>query len=349
MSTDAPVAAPDASTPSVEQTLIPLLSGMWAMRAVAAAGRLRIFDALASGPRSAAEVAAQLKTHPGATARLMRALANLGVLTAPSGGRFALTAAGDRLRSDHPATLRDMFIAESDTLHWGSWARLEAAVETGKPQPKEVFGVPAFDYYGAHPDEGRQFGQAMENISRFAAHAVLEAYDFSDARTIMDVGGGNGSMVISILQRHPATATRGLVFDLPYIEPSARESIRAAGLEDRCRFEAGSFFERAPEGADVHVLKFILHDWSDEESVRLLERCRAALAPGGRMVVIETLVPDHNRPEMVHLMDLNMLVMTGGLERTEAEYAALFARAGLRLSRAVPTSGPFSVLEASGV
>jgi SAM-dependent methyltransferase len=330
--------------PTVEQVLIPLFTGMWAMQAVAAASRLGIADQLAAGPKTPEEVAAASSTHPRATKRLMRALASVGVLAAAGGGRYGLTEAGERLRADNPATFRDAFIAETDNLHWQSWAKLHDAVRTGAPQPQPVFGVPAFEYYGKHPDEGAQFGKAMENLSRFAAYAVLEAYEFSDAKTILDIGGGNGSMVLSILQRNPQV--RGLVYDLPYMEKPANEGIRAAGAGERVRFQPGSFFESIPSGADVHLMKFILHDWDDAESIQILKHSREAITPGGRLVVIENVVPADPEPHMVHLLDLNMLVMTGGLERTEREYEELFERAGYRLTRAVPTASPFHVIEA---
>jgi SAM-dependent methyltransferase len=347
MSTEATTAPPAAGTPPADRIAIQLLTGMWAMQAAASAARLRIPDIIGDGARTPEEVAREAGTHPGATKRLLRGLASLGVFRRDDDGRYRVTEVGRFLRSGVPGSIREMFIAESDTLHWRSWERLDDAVRTGDPRPKPVFGLPGFDYYAAHPEEGARFGEAMESISRFAADAVLGAYDFSSARTLMDVGGGNGSMAIAVLQRTPGV--RGLVVDLPYIEGPARERIRAAGLEDRCRFEAVDFFERVPEGADVHMLKFVLHDWNDEESLRILKNCRAAIAKDGRLVVIENVVPESIEPAFVHLMDLNMLVMTGGLERTEREYADLFAKAGFRLSRVVPTPSPFSVVEARPV
>jgi hypothetical protein len=329
---------------SADQLLIRLLTGMWVTQAVATAARLGIPDVLASGAKTAEEVASKVETHPGSTRRLMRALASVGFLAPSDGGRYQLTAVGERLRGDRPDTFKDMFIAETDEVHWRSWGRMLDAVRSGDPRPQAIFGMPTFDYYARHPADGEQFGRAMENISRFAAHAVLEAYDFGAARNILDVGGGNGSMALAILGRHPQL--RGVVYDLPYIEELAKEQIRAAGAADRCRFEAGSFFESVPAGADLHVLKFILHDWNDEESITLLQCCRAAIAPEGRILIIEQLVPEEIRPEMVHLMDLNMLVMTGGLERTAKEYETLLGRAGLRVTRVLPTASPFSLLEA---
>lgn len=335
------------AAPNPDEILIPLFTGMWAMQAVATAARLGLPDLLAAGPRTPEDVAAEAGTHPRATGRLLRALANLGLATLVSGGRYELTAAGERVRTGVPGTFKDAFIAETDEVHWQSWARAADAVRTGDPRPQAVFGMPAFDYYAKHREEGEQFGRAMENISRFAAHAVLEAYDFAGARTILDVGGGNGSMAIAILEKY--REARGIVFDLPYIEQHAKERIRELGVEDRCRFEAGDFFESVPRGADVHLMKFILHDWNDPESLRVLRSSRAAIEDGGRLVLIEMVVPEGDTPDMVHLMDLNMLVMTGGLERTAAEYGSLLEQAGFRLERVVPTASPFSVVEARPV
>ncbi|MCA1612442.1 MAG: acetylserotonin O-methyltransferase [Acidobacteria bacterium] len=219
------------AAPSPDEILIPLFTGMWAMQAVATAARLGIADLLAAGPRTPEDIAAEAGTHPRATSRLLRALGNLRLASPVAGGRYELTAAGERLRTGVPGTFKDAFIAETDEVHWQSWARAADAVRTGDPRPQAVFGMPAFDYYAKHRDEGEQFGRAMENISRFAAHAVLEAYDFSGARTIIDVGGGNGSMAIAILEKN--REAQGIVFDLPYIEGHAKERIRDLGVEGR--------------------------------------------------------------------------------------------------------------------
>lgn len=344
MSTKVQSAQPEAAAASTDQVLIQLLTGAWATQVTAAAARLGIPDLLAAGPRTADEVAAKAEIDDGATYRLMRALASLGVLERRADGRFALTAVGERLRSDVPGTFRDAFIAETDTVHLRSWEKLADAVRSGLPRPKPVFGMAAFDYYTQNPIEGEQFGKAMQNISRFAAAAVLEAYDFSGVKTIMDVGGGNGSLALAILEKHPAM--RGKVFDLHYMAPHAHASIAAAGAGERCVFESGDFFQAVPKGADLHVLKFILHDWTDEECVRILRCCRESLPPGGRLLVVEMLVPEEIRPDFVMLMDLNMLVMTGGRERTAKEFEKVLAEAGFEMTRVIPTKSPFSLVEA---
>ena len=313
------------------------------MQAVAAATKLDIPDILESGAKSADEVAAKAKTDAGATYRLMRALASLGVLERHADGRFTNTAVGDLLRENAPGGLKYMFHGETDHVHWLSWERVVDAVKTGLPRPKAVFGVPAFEYYGKHVEEGEQFGRAMQNVSNFAAAAVLEAYDFSGIRTIMDVGGGNGSMALAILRNYPEMKAK--VVDLPYIEPQAKQTIQAAGAASRCEFQPSDFFHSVPPGADLHVLKFILHDWNDQECSQILRHCRDALNPGGRILIVEMLVPEDIRPDFVMLMDLNMLVMTGGRERTATEFEKVLNDAGFEMARVIPTKSPFALIE----
>lgn len=344
MATERMAKRPEAGAPSTDESLIRLLSGAWATQAVATAARLGIPDLLAQGPREAREAAIELELDAGATYRLMRALASLGVLERRVDGRFANTAVGERLRGEVPGTFRDAFIAETDSVHWRSWEKVAEAVRTGLAQPREVFGLAAFDYYTQNLAEGEQFGKAMRNISRFAAAAVLDAYDFSGVRTVMDVGGGSGSLALAVLEKHPAM--KGAIFDLAYIEPQAKHAIQAAGAASRCRFESGDFFQAVPEGADLQMLKFILHDWTDEECVRILRCCRESLEPGGRLLVVEMLVPEEIGPAFVSLMDLNMLVVTGGRERTAKEYEKVLSDAGFEMTRVIPTKSPFSLIEA---
>lgn len=342
MATEATAVKSEESA-AAEQALMQMLTGAWVTQAVATAAKLGIPDLLVSGPKTAEELAAAAQAHPPAVRRLMRALAGLGVFAPAEGGRYELTELGERLREDFPGSLKHMFIAETDGVHWRSWEKVLDSVRTGEPRPQAVFDMPAFDYYAKNVKEGEQFGRAMESVSGFAAHAVLDAYDFGGIRTLADVGGGNGSMVLAVLGRYPQM--RGIVCDLPYIEKQAAERIQAAGAAGRCGFEAGDFFERTPQGADAHLLKFILHDWNDEDSIRILKSCRAALPPNGRLLVIEVVVPEENRLDFSHWMDLNMLVMTGGQERTAGEYESLLRRGGFRLEKIVPTAGPFSVIE----
>jgi SAM-dependent methyltransferase len=239
--------------------------------------------------------------------------------------------------------MRDFLLAETDVVHRGAWGALVDAIKTGQPQPSSVFGMSVFEYYTAHPEDGQQFGRAMEDVSAMSAQGVLTHYDFSNAGLIIDVGGGNGSLLRFILQHQPAA--KGAVCDLPYIETQANEKIRTEGLEDRCRFHACDFFEGVLAGGDVYLLRFILHDWADSESRRILRSIRRAIAPGGRLLIVEMLLPEDNSPGFVQLMDINMLAMTGGRERSAAEYGKLCADEGFRLVRTIPTESSFWIAE----
>jgi SAM-dependent methyltransferase len=324
-----------------------MLTGAWVTQLVAAAVRLNIPDQLSQTPRSVDEIAKAVAADVPALRRAMRALDSVGVVASAGRDRYTLTPVGVRLRVDAPDSMRDFFIAETDDVHRRSWDQLVDAIKTGKPRPQTVFGMAAFEYYGAHPDEGAQFGRAMANVSAMSAAGVLDHYDFGGARTIVDVGGGNGSFVRAILGRVPGPD--GVIFDLPYIAPQANDSIELDKLSARCRFEAGDFFQEVTAGADLYLLRFVLHDWNDEASQRILTAVRKAIAPGGRLLVVEMLVPEPNEPGMVQLMDMNMLVMTGGLERTKSEYEALLAAGKFRLTRVISTGTPFVVMEAEPI
>ena len=338
----------NATADSTSQALIQMLTGAWVTQLVAAVSRLGIPDQLAAGePQSSEQLARAVGVDAGALRRVMRSLASVGVFVEAEPGRYALTPIGVRLRADAPDSMRDLFLAETDEVHRRSWDRLLDAIRTGQPRPQEVFGMPAFHYYGKHVEDGEQFGRAMQNVSAMAAQGVIANYDFSAARLIVDVGGGNGSFVRAILKQQPQA--RGIIFDLPYIQSQASMKIRDDGQADRCRFEAGDFFSGLPPGGDIYLLKFILHDWNNDESKRILKAVRDAIAPAGRVVIVEMLVPDDNEPGFVQLMDINMLVMTGGLERTATEYGALLADAGFRLARTIATGTPFVIIEGEPV
>lgn len=328
-----------------QQLLVQVLGGGWMMQAVAAAARLGVADELAAEqPQSIESLAFGLGVRPQPLLRLMRALASIGVFAQPTPGRFALTPASRQLRAGVPGSLRDFFIAETDIPHRVAWSKLHDAVRTGRPQVEEALGLPVFDYYAANITEGETFGRAMQNLSDMAATAMLEAYYFGRARVIVDVGGGSGALLINLLRAHPSP--RGIVVDLPYIEAQARANIEASGLAPRLQFVASDFFERVPAGGDLYTLKLVLHDWDDEQCARILMRVRDAIAPGGRLLVMEQLMPENNAPGLAQFSDLNMLVMTGGRERTAAEFEAVLDDGGFRMARVIPTGSPFFIVEA---
>jgi SAM-dependent methyltransferase len=204
-----------------------------------------------------------------------------------------------------------------------------------------------YDYYTTHPADLAYFSRAMGNVSALVANGTVRHYDFSHARHIVDVGGADGGLLLAILEANPYV--RGTVFDRPQVVGAARQAIEAKNYQARCEAVAGDFFEAVPQGGDLYMLKFILVDWKDAEALRILKNCRRAISPDGKLLVIEMTIPDTNEPSPGQLFDLNMLVMTGGQERTQSEYGALLARAGFRLNRVVPTGSPFHVLEAIAI
>jgi SAM-dependent methyltransferase len=208
-----------------------------------------------------------------------------------------------------------------------------------------TLGMGLFDWYAQNPDEAGFFNAAMGNLSALAAGELVRVYDFSSVRTVADIGGAHGVLLAAVLRANPAA--RGILFDLPHVIETAEEAIREQGLSERCTLVSGDFFEAVPEGADLHLLKQIIHDWDDDRATRLLQRCHRALVPNGKLLLVEMVIPPDNRPSPAQAMDLNMLVVAGGRERTENEYRQLFQAAGFRLERIIPTHSPFSVIEAT--
>jgi O-methyltransferase domain/Dimerisation domain len=338
----------DQKADTSEQALLQMLAGAWVTQLVSAATALGIPDALGKHhTRSSQQLAVDAAANPDAVHRMMRTLASVGIVSQNTAGQYALTPIGDRLRSSHPHSLRHFFLAETDRVHRRSWEALIEAIRTGQPQPLHVFGKSAFDYYQQHPEEGEQFGCAMQNISNMSAQGVLANYDFTHARAIVDVGGGNGSFVRTILARYPHAC--GIIFDLPYIEKQAIASIQSDGLADRCSFSSGDIFHAVPAGGDVYLLRFILHDWNDDQSRRILDVIRRAAAPAARVLIVEMMLPENNEPGLVQLMDINMLVMTGGRERSGEEYCRLLTESGFRSARKILTGTPFAIIEAEAV
>ena len=341
----AETAPPQAVPPSF--ALFQMITGKFVSRAVYAAARLRLADLLADGPRTAAELAASTGNHAPSLRRLLRALAGLGVLATVPGDepRFALTPVGELLR-DTPGSLRAMALWICDPRHDRAWDEIFHSLATGEPGFDQAYGMPVFDHFARDPDFAAIFNDAMTSLSAATHPAVVAAYDFSGLHLLVDVGGGHGSLLAGILAANPHLS--GIVYDLPQVIEGTRSALSAAGLEGRCRAEGGSFFERVPAGADGYILSFVLHDWDDERATAILRNVRQAMSPEGRVLVVEGLIPEGGEPALSKLSDLEMLVMTsGGRERTAEEFGELFAAAGLRLTRVVPTAGAAFVLEAS--
>jgi SAM-dependent methyltransferase len=336
-----------APTPPPQQVLMQISQGMWLAQTVATAARLGIADALAkSQPQESTTLARAVGADARALTRLLRALASVGVLAEPIPHQYTLTPVGELLRSDIPDSMRDWLIAETDTPHWQAWGQLYNGMRSGQTVVPQLFGMHIYEYYAAHPEDRACFSRAMSNISALIARGTVEHYDFSRARHIVDVGGADGGLLLAILDANPHV--RGTVFDQPHVVEAARQAIHAKNYQARCEVVGGDFFQAVPS-ADLYVLKFILVDWKDEDALRILQNCRTAISPDGKLLVIEMTIPDDNRPSAAQLFDLNMLVMTGGQERMVSEYGALLAKAGFRLTRVIPTGSPFHVLEAVAV
>ena len=323
--------------------MIKIVTAYWLSQAVGTVARLGVADLLEGGPRSAEDLAAATSTNADALFRVLRCCASVGIFRAHDGRRFSLTPLGDTLKSSGPGSMRDFAIAETSPGHWLPWGKLDSAVKNGKPATHETLGTDIFGFYAKHPDEAAPFARAMGNLSAMAAAEVARVCDFSRAKTVVDVGGANGALLAAVLDAQPSA--RGIVFDLPHVAEDARALIGARGLASRAEFAGGDFFQGVPRG-DTLLLKQVLHDWDDESSLRILARCRAALQDDGKLVVVEMVLPEDNAPSMAQMMDLNMLVMLTGRERSEADFAALFAKAGLRLAKVSATHSPFFVIEA---
>ncbi|MFJ6567687.1 methyltransferase [Streptomyces sp. NPDC091292] len=324
--------------------LLQLVTAGWLAQAVSAAAELGLADALAAGPRPVADIAAATGTHAPSVYRLLRACADIGLFDERDEQVFSLTELGEALRDDSPTSLRHFAIWTGLPAERHAWAGLADAVRTGRTAFADVLGTPVWDYMGDHPDVLTVFDKAMTEASRQIISPVVAAYDFGAFSTVVDVGGGRGALLAAVLAANPAT--RGVLYDRPEVIASAGEPLRAAGVADRVDLVGGDFFASVPEGGDAYVLSNIIHDWDDDLSRRILGNCRDALADGGRVLLVEAVLPDRPRPTpTVSLMDLDMLVVAGGRQRTAAEFDTLLGRSGLKLSRIVP-GGHCGVVEA---
>jgi len=330
-------------SPSPAQQLDRMITGYWISQAIYAAARFGIADLLKEGPRTAADLAETTSTDAGALYRLLRALASVGVFAEDSSGRFALTPLAEPLRSDVGQSKRALALMSGDE-QFLTWADIEYSIRTGKTAFEKVFGQPIFEYLGEHSDKAAIFDEAMTAIHGRETRDVLAAYDFSDTRVLADIGGGNGSNIIQILTDYPAL--QGILFDLPHVVERTRDRIASAGVSDRCQLIAGDFFRSVPAGADTYFLRHIVHDWDDEEALTILRHCYTAMPSDGRLLVVESVIPPGNEPFTGKLLDLVMLLIPGGKERTEPEYRSLLARAGFELSRIIPTATELSIIEA---
>ncbi len=331
--------------PPPEHRLNQMLLGQFVARSLALVAELGVADLLRDGPLPLAELAARTQSNPDALYRVLRALAAVEVFEEQPDRRFANSELSECLRSDLAGSLAPMARWLGDLSGWTAWGRLDHTVRTGEPAFNAVFGTDCFSWLRDNPTSLHVFQQAMTGYSGLTSHAVADAFDFSAIRTLLDVGGGHGSFLSLLLDRHPTLS--GILFDRPEVIEQARAEVEGRGEAGRLRLVAGDFLEGVPAGADAIVLKHILHDWADGPCGTLLGHCRRSLPSGGRLLVIESVLSDQPEAAFAKFLDLEMMVVTpGGRERTADELARLLARAGFELMRAVPTRSPVCVVEA---
>jgi SAM-dependent methyltransferase len=326
------------------EQLLKMIRGFWVSQIVGTLARLEIADRLARGPLESSALAKAIECEPRATLRLLRAAVSLGLVAMLPDGRFGLAPPGELLRSDVPDSVRDFAIAMTAPGSWLPWGRLTDAIREGERQAVAALGHEFFDYYAANPIEGDAFTGAMANHSASVARPLAQVLDTSAVNHVVDIGGASGTIIAALLEANPAL--RGTILERADVVPRAEAALAKLGLASRCRAVAGDFFDSVPE-ADLYILKVILHDWDDQQSINIHRNCARAMRPNGRVVLVERLFPEHGDPGGAALSDLNMLVLLPGRERTASEFAGLFRAAGLKLDRISELASSLALIEAS--
>jgi len=331
------------SQPTPKQRLAGLIGGYSLTQAIYVAAKLGIADWLHEGPQHADQLAKATGAHGRSLGRLLRTLVAAGIFTQDNEDRLGLTELSELLRSDVPGSLAAQAISVGET-HYAAFGHLLHSVRTAAPGFDAAFGMPLFDHFAANGHAAHTFDAALADFRASAAAAMLEVYDLSGVTTLVDVGGGNGSLLSATLAEHPSM--RGILFDLPHVVERAGADGSALGASDRCELVGGDFFESVPAGGDVYLLRHIIHDWNDEKAGRILENCRRATGGAGKLLLVESIIRPGNAPSLAKSLDLTMLAVTGGMERTEDEYRELLETSGFRLARVVPAPFEIDVIEA---
>jgi hypothetical protein len=319
-----------------------LIAGAHIAGAISCLARLGVPDMVEDGPKSAEDLATRIGAQPRELYRLMRATASVGVLAEGADGKFSETPMSAVLRSNANPSLRSFAIMSGREWHGLGWAHLEYCVRTGKQALDQIYGMPVFKYLEQHPEEGQIFDHAMTELSAIEGPAVAEAYDFSGIASIVDVAGGHGQMLATILARNPQM--KGTLCDMPHVLKGATNG-PLKPLMDRCAMTSADMFTAVPGGADGYIMKHILHDWPDELCVKILKACRKGVNPGGKLLVVDQVLQPGNDFHPGKFLDLQMLIFPGGCERTEKQFNELFAASGWRLNRVIPTRVPDSIVE----
>lgn len=339
-----------AATNSTVQTLPPsaqivqMVGGLAISRGIFVLAELGIADYFKDGSQSYKEVAQATGTDASSLYRLLRFMASLGFFIEDADKRFSITPLGAALKSDAPGYARSTVRMLAGSTAWGAWGELLHSVKTGEAGIEKAFGQSIFDYLSTQPEQASFFNEAMIGFHGSEPPAVAAAYDFSGIRTLVDVGGGTGNLLTTILQANPEL--RGMLYDLPHVAEEASQKIKMKNLSDRCDIVQGSFFDSVPSGGDAYMLSHIIHDWDEEKCIKILENCRRVMSNDGTLLLVEMVIPSGNDFHPAKLLDVMMLVFTGGRERTKEQYASLFEKAGFNLTRIVSTESPVSLIEA---
>jgi O-methyltransferase domain/Dimerisation domain len=328
---------------STRDTLWRMTNGFQVSQAIHVVATLGIADLLKDGPKSADELAEATGTHASALYRILRALASVGVFAEQSDGRFGLTPLAEHLRTDVPGSLRSWAMLIGRPYYFTTWGHLLHSVRTGEPAFPHVYGTPAWEYRASHPEESALFDGAMTGLSLAEAEAVVRNYDFLGIGVLVDVGGGKGALLAAILAANPAL--RGILFDQPHVVADAKDLLERAGVADRCEVVDGDFFKAVPGGADAYLLKSIIHDWDDASAIEILRKCRAAMADSARLLLVERGIRPANEPDPAKFIDLMILVMLGGRERTAEEYERLYTEAGFKLTNTIHAGSLLDIIE----
>ena len=325
--------------------MMQLTTGMVFTAALQPIARLKIADMLSEGPLPVSRLAAETATNEDALYRVLRLLASVGVFAELPGKIFAITPMSQLMRSDAPGTIRDLIVWISNPFHFEVHAELGHSLKTGDPAVEKVYGQTGFEAIFSRPEVASDFNLAMTCFSRRIAPALLEAYDFSDIGTLMDVAGGHGAVLCEVLARYPKM--KGILFDIPSVIEEANGHICALKMDERCQTMKGDFFDEIPSGADAYYMQHILHDWKDDRCLKILANCRRALEgrENGRLLIVDSVVPETSDPHPSKWLDIEMLLMPGGRERTRPEWEALFAKAGFEIARIVPLKAAESLIE----
>ena len=322
-----------------------MVTGAWVAQAIQVAAELGIANALADHPLPIDDLADRVGADPDALRRLMRALISRGIFRQRRDGRYDLTALAETLRSDAPFSMHGWARLVGSPQHREHWSLLIESVKSGKAIVPQLRGKEAFDYLKDEPELAKLFNDAMTGADGLAAIAVVAGYSFDPYRTIVDVGGGRGGLLSTILAATPNA--RGVLYDLPEVVAGASALLRRQGVEERVRVEGGSFFDSVPSGGDAYVLKNVIHDWPDGQAVAILRNVRVAARADAKVLLVEAVLPEHDRDFTGKWVDLEMLLEANGRERAPAEYRDLLSQAGFRMTRVVQTAAPYSVVEAT--